>query len=115
MNLIEKIQNLRNRFRDTRADPTDVSTIDGWLEEAKRLFLIKSLKDHDGVKYVLEIFEGEVQKINDALRKSYSKDLPDRERDRLLDRKDLAEKYLSLFKDTDEQLERIEEAVDNEN
>lgn len=115
MILIDKILELRKKFSDWRSDVQDVRTIDGWLEEAKRLMLLKSLKEHDGVKYVLEIFEGEISKINEVLNKSYSKDLKDIERDRLLDKRNLAEKYVGLFKDIDVKLEAIEEAVDKEN
>lgn len=85
------------------------------MDEAKRLMLLKSLKEHDGVKYVLDVFEGEINKINETLNKSYSKDLKDTERDRLLDKRDLAERYVNLFKDIDGQLDNIEEAVDKEN
>ncbi len=115
MNLIEKIQALIDRFRGNRGDQDDVQVIEGWMEEAKRLMLIKSLKGHAGVRYVLEIFEGEISRINETLKKTYSKDLKDIERDRLLDKRDLAERYANLFKDTDAQLDKLEETVDREN
>jgi hypothetical protein len=110
MTLIEKILQLKGRF----SDPVDAETIDGWLGEAKRLFLIKSLKDHDGIKFILEQFTSEVEKINNRLQNSYSKELSDTERDRLLDKRDLANKYINIFKNTDEQLEKIEQLVDSE-
>lgn len=115
MTLLEKIQNLGKRFLNGRADVQDVRVIDGWMQEAKRLILLKSLKDHDGIKYVFDIFEGEINKINEMLNKSYSKDLKDIERDRLLDKRDLAQKYVNLFKDIDANIERLEEIVDKEN
>lgn len=114
MNLIDKINELRKKFTAARGDARDIRMIDGWLEEAKRLILLDNLKGHDGVKYVLEAFEGEVQKINELLNKSYSKDLKDVDRDRLLDKRDLAMKYISLFKDNDEKLKSIEDIVDSE-
>jgi uncharacterized protein YnzC (UPF0291/DUF896 family) len=114
MTILDKIKSLRDKFWGSGADPQDVVVIDGWMEEAKRLFIIKSLKNHDGIKYVLDIFEKEIEKINEQLQKSYSKDLPDKERDRLLDKKDLAQKYLNIFLGVDEQLEELEESVDNE-
>lgn len=114
MDILNKIKSLRDRFVGGRASPSDVHVIDGWYEEAKRLMLVKSLKDHDGIKYVLEIFEGEIAKINEALLKSYSKDLRDTERDRLLDKRDLAERYVLLFKGVDEKLDEIENQVDIE-
>lgn len=114
MNLIDKIIELKKRFIDKRGDVDDILVLDGWIEEAKRLILLKSLKDHDGVKYVLEIFEGEVNKINETLYNSYSKDLKDIERDRLLDKRDLAMKYIGLFKNVENDLDKLEDTVDNE-
>lgn len=112
--ILQKIQKLKDRFVKFRGDSRDVVQIDGWMGEAKRLFLLKSLKDHDGIKYVLEIFEGEIAKINETLKKSYSKDLKDTERDILLNRRDLAQKYVNLFSGVDEQLDKLEELVDSE-
>lgn len=114
MSILDKLIELKKKFSTGKADHQDVVTIDGWESEAKRLFLLKSLKDHDGIKYVLEIFAGQVHLINEALLKSYSKDLSDKERDRLLDKRDLAQKYLNLFNEVDEQLEELEELVDEE-
>lgn len=113
MTLIDKLQALKNRFASFRGTEYDLYQIDGWFEEAKRLMLLKSLKDQDGVKYVLEMLGGDVRKIDEALNKSYSKDLKDIERDRLLDKRDLANKLLQLFA-VEEQLERLEEIVDSE-
>lgn len=115
MTLLDKIQSLKDRFFGSRADPRDISTIGSWEAEAKRLFLLQSLKGHDGVKYVLEIFKGEVNKINEIINKSYSKDLKDTERDRLLDKRDLAQKYLNLFENVDEDISKLEDIVDREN
>ena len=113
--LLEKLQSLRERFLGNRADPQDVASIDAWTEEAKRLMLLSNLKGHGAIKYVLDIFQSEVDKINLRLKSAYSKDLPDIERDRLLDKKDLAYKYLNLFSGTESELQKLEELVDKQN
>ena len=113
-NILEKITKLLNFFKDNKGDTQDVGAIVSWEEQAKRLFLLKNLKEHDGIKYLLEIFEGEVAKINEVLKNSYSKDLPDKERDRLLDRREMAQKYLDLFLPVEEGLEKLEETLDDE-
>lgn len=112
--MFEKIEKLLSYFRQNRADAQDIGAIASWEDEAKRLFLIKSLKDHDGIRYVLEIFESEVKKINERLNSAYSKDLPDTERDRLLDKRELAKKYLDLFSGVEEDLDSLEENLDTE-
>lgn len=113
--ILDKIRQLREKFGDARADVRDVAVIDGWYEEAKKLLILDNLKEHDGIKYVVEVFEGDVKKITEKLDKSYSKDLPDIERDRLLDRRELAQKYLNLFVNVDRDLDALEEVVDKEN
>lgn len=111
-NLLDKLAKLKAYFLGNRADGQDVNTIDGWIDQARRLFLLNSLKDHDGIKYVLEIFQSEVERIDNKLRSADSKELPDYQRDRLLDRKELAKKYLDMFQGVSEELEAIEEQVD---
>lgn len=114
MNLLHKLSQLRNFFAGSGGDPQDVVVIDSWIDEANKLFLLKSLKEHDGVRYVLKIFKTEVDAINTALLGKYSRELPDTERDRLLDKRDLAQKYLNLFTPIDQRLEELESEVDNE-
>lgn len=113
--LLDKLQALRDKFFGNHADPQDVSVIDSWIEQAKRLLLMDNLKGHDAMKYVLGIFSGEVMKINQRLQNTYSKDMPDIERDRLLDKRNLAQKYLNLFSGVEEELKVLEENVDKEN
>lgn len=113
--LLDKIIELRDKFKKGRGDPRDVYSIDGWYEEAKRLMLLQNLKGHGGIKYVIDVFKSEVEKITEKIDKTYSKDLKDTERDRLLDRRDLAQKYLNLFDTIDDDLEKLEELVDKEN
>lgn len=112
MNLLSKLENLKEKFAG--GDPQDTSVIDAWMGEAKRLMLLKSLFGHDGVKFVYDIFDSEIKKINEALLKSDSKSISDKERDRMIDKRDLAEKYVNLFNNLDDRIEKLEEVVDNE-
>ncbi len=114
MMLLDKIVALKKKFLDGGGDAIDIGAIESWYDEAKRLLLLKSLKDQDGVKYVIEIFQGEVKKINAALLKSDSTEMPDKVRDRYIDRRDLAQKYLALFVSVEDDLEKLEDAVDKE-
>lgn len=111
-NIFEKITKLLGFFTDNKADAQDIGAISSWEEEAKRLFLIKSLKDHDGIKYVLEIFQKEINNINDALLNK--RQMFEDERYRLLDQRALAKKYLDLFLPVEDELEKLEEKLDDE-
>lgn len=112
--LLSKLSELKNFFVGKKADLQDVRLLDGWISQAKKLLLIKSLAEHDGIKYVIDIFQAEVDAINRTLIGSDSKVLPDYERDRLIDRRDLAKKYLDLFLPVDNLLEKLENDVDTE-
>lgn len=112
MNILEKIQGLLADFRARRADEQDLRSIGAWYDEAKRLILLGSLKNHDATKYVLEVFQSEVSRINLKLSREDSNALPDRLRDRFIDRRDLAQKYLDLFSGIETDLEKLEEEVD---
>ena len=111
--LLDKLNDLRNQFLGSRADNQDVAEIEGWIDSAKRLFILKSLKDHDGIKYVLAIFQSEIESINNQLLKADSKILSDYQRDRLLDKRELAQKYLDLFIPVEGRLEDLEKKVDD--
>ncbi len=115
MDILTKIENLIKYFKGSRADAVDVAALDNWLSVAKRLLLLKSLAEHDGVKYVLEVFQSEVAAINARLVSEDSTKLSEKQRDRLLDRRELAQKYLDLFLPVDKELEQLEEAVDANN
>lgn len=112
--IFEKITKLFSFLKDNRADEQDLNTVFYWEEEAKRLFLLKNLKEHDGIKYLLEIFKSEVEKINGSLMSFYSKEMPDIERDRLLDKRELAQKYLDLFLPVENDLDKLEKTLDEE-
>lgn len=112
--LLSLLSELKSKFLGLRGEQQDIDTIDSWIREAKRLLLLKSLKEHDGIKYIIEVFESEVILINQKLLDSDSKVLPDYERDRLIDRKVLAKKYLDLFTNLDEDLSTLEDRVDEE-
>lgn len=112
MQILDKLNELKNRFVGGKADEQDVALIDAWIEKAKQLFILNSLKDHDGIKYVLEIYQNEIERINDQLLKSDSKSLPDQQRDRLLDRKEMYQKHLNLFLPIEAELEELEKKID---
>lgn len=112
MTLLDKLTELKDRFVGGRADIQDVAVIDAWISEAKRLFIINSLKDHDGIKYVLMVFEKEIGSINEVLLNNRSLDCDTRLR--LLDKRDLCQKYLDVFNGVNERLEQIEDKVNSE-
>lgn len=114
MTLLDKILGLRKRLADNRGDEVDINLVDSWYDEAKRLMLLQSLAKHDGVKYVINIFTSEIEGINSRLNRESSEMLPDKVRDRLIDKRNLAQRYLDLFATVDDDLDALEDAVDAE-
>ncbi len=112
--IIEKIEQLKARYQQNKGDAQDVEQIDAWMGEARRLILLDHLAAHAGIRYIREVFQSDVESINAALLVSTSKELPDIERDRMIDRRTLAEKYLGLFVNLDEQISALEATVDSE-
>ncbi len=112
--IIEKIEQLKARYQQNKGDAQDVEQIDAWMGEARRLILLDHLAGHAGIRYIREVFQSDVESINAALLVSTSKELPDIERDRMIDRRTLAEKYLGLFVNLDEQISALEATVDSE-
>ncbi len=113
-NLIDKITAFYDRFREKNGDAQDFPVIESWIEQAKRLLLLDDLSNHDAVKYITEAFQAEIETINQRLLQSDSTNLPDSERDRLLDKRDLANTYLNLFVPVKSEIAKLEESVDNE-
>lgn len=111
--ILNKLSKLKAYLLGNKADQEDISLVESWEAEAKKLFLLHSLKSHEGVKYVLEMFNRDIESINNSLLFSSSKELPDRERDRLLDKREFAQKFVNLFK-VESEIERLEQNVEAE-
>jgi hypothetical protein len=112
MQLLDKLNELKTKFSGGRADAQDIVVIDAWIAKAKELLILKSLKDHDGIKYVLNIFSQEIAKINSTLLDN--RELKEQDRLRLMDKRELCQKYLDLFDPIETHLEELEEKI-NEN
>ena len=72
--------------------------------------LLHSAKDNEGVKYLLGELGREVTRIDDILLTADSYDVPDYQRDRLVDVKKTYKRILSLF-DTDAPLQTLQDEI----
>jgi hypothetical protein len=108
--LLKKIDNAKVKF----LDPIDQSRINSWESEAKRAFMVNSLKDHQGIKIILDNFVKDIAEIEDVLKSARSKDLSDNDRDKMIDRKELYKQFIKFFDDAEGKIERLEEEIDKE-
>ncbi len=108
--LLNKIEEARAKF----LDPIDQKIIGSWEAEAKRAFMVNSLKDHKGIQIILENFGKDVAEIDELLKTAKSKDLNDIERDRLIDRKGLYLHFMKFFDEAEKKIGRLEEEIENQ-
>lgn len=109
--LLQKLDRLKKAFQE--GDDSSQWTIGEWEEQAKTALLKDNLLEHDGVKMIVSHITQEVADINEVLISTSSKDLPDTDRDRLLDIKKFYSWFLTFFSEAKEDIKRIEKNVDN--
>jgi len=112
MDLLKKAEALNQKF--DMASGVDKSEVFGWYTQAKKLLLINSLKENDGLKFLLDNFTMEVKQINDKLLDNNSLKLPDYERDLLIIEKRCYKKFLDLFEHNDKSIQLLEKKIDEE-
>ena len=108
MNILDKILELRNKFKDH----SDQKRIESWESKAKKDLLILSLKDHSGFKFIFDNLARDIHNMNEQLNKLDSVKLPDCDRDRMIDKRDLYKKFLDIFIDAEKELRNVEKQVE---
>ena len=93
MDIQEKLSHMKEKYRD----PIDAEQISAWENEVQNLMLVQSALENEGVKRLIAELDTEVRKIEDQLMTSDSVTLPDRERDRAIDRKRIYERVIAYF------------------
>ena len=111
--ILKKIDVLIDKFSDP-AYPDDILEIKEWHKAVQTAMLKKDLRKHEGVQMLVEKLREDVIEIGVVLGAADSTKLPDRQRDRLLDRKELYLWFLGFFSRVEEELAIIDKAVDEE-
>jgi hypothetical protein len=107
--LLDDIEKLERKFSDP-AYLEDLETINAWKETVKRSLIADNLKQHEGIKMIIENLDKRIEEINTVLMNSYSEKISDKTRDRMLDEKKMYMDFLDLFPGDDE-LKEVEEQV----
>ena len=108
--LEKRIDNIIAKLNDG-AFEEDIAEANAWKETARRAFLTKGVKSHEGIKMIIDRFISELENINLVLLNANSSKISDRERDRLLDKKELYKDFLSIFPEADQAIEVIDASV----
>ena len=109
--VLRKLDELKTKLLPS--DRTDhFQEVLGWEKEAKKELLKLDLAGHDGVKLFLKGLSALMLDIDDVLKSSKSSDLPDSERDGLIETKKVIEWIFGFFGDAKTYIDRLEEEVD---
>jgi hypothetical protein len=90
--LKKKIQSVRDEY-----DEDSQRIMDKWLTDLSEIEGIKELSSHMVIQSFMSRLRTQIEGINRQLQEKKSKDLPDKERDGLLDRKILFQNFISIF------------------
>ena len=105
--ILKKITEAKGKF----LDPSDQSKIGSWEAQAKRHLMTVSLKGHKGIELILKNYKADIADMNNVLLND--RELKDTERVRLLDRREMYEKFIRIFDDAETGLEKIEKEVED--
>jgi hypothetical protein len=108
---LQKIEKLRAKFTGAGVNETD-ETFRQWEGDYKRAFLQSQLQENDAIKMIIEKYRKEISEMDYLLLNSDSTQLPDKERDRVIDRKKMREGFLALFTEADSTLQAIKKTVE---
>lgn len=90
----------------------DRQTLEALAQALNRSLLLESLREHDAIKALVDILKKDVEAFDTQLLIKDSVQLPDRARDRLLDRKALYKQVLA-YMDGDA-LEQVRKEIDSQ-
>lgn len=95
MDQLSKIERLKQKF--AAADAANLATIAGWEEQVKQALIVADLGKHQAIRDFLAHLEEDIRDMRSLLESADSSQLPDKQRDRVLDRKALYERFANLF------------------
>lgn len=107
--ILKKLEDIKNKF----TDPVDANLIGSWQDTAKRLIMLKAVKENVAMQEVLTNLRTNITEMETLLLGADSKTLSDFERDRIIDRKSLYANFVGIFTNVETDLEKLEETLDN--
>lgn len=119
--LLKDLETIKAKYTESGSQ----TQIDGWMRRAKDAMIVNSLKEHEGIKIIIENCEKEIAQINNILLnargypegKLYGKEINPKyvssyDRELLLDRRAMYEQFLSIFAEADQTIKSITSQVE---
>lgn len=112
MEPLTRIQQLKARFTDP-AFKQDAEQIQQWERDLKNLIAREKLLENESLIIIIKKLAQEISDMKELLNTADSNQLPDKDRDRVLDRKNLYLQFIALFdaKEVAKQIRDIDEEV----
>lgn len=109
----EVLKNLdRIRVKLIGTDRDDhLEIFNDWQKLANKALLLMDLKNHDGFKQIIAEMSEWIGVIDETLKTANSRDLPDKDRDILLERKRFMVDFLEIFSVSEQDLKNVEKEV----
>jgi len=85
-----------------------------WEDKVKQLILLDNLKEHAGIRIILDKFRPDIEEMNTLLQTAKSETLSDFQRDLVIERKELYEWFINLFQNLDKESKEVEKSVKKE-
>ena|ERR1044072_873206 len=108
---LKNIDQLKEKFAQAGVREYD-DTFRQWETEYKRAFIQADLANHDAIKMLIEKVTTDIEQMDYLLKTADSTKLPDKERDRVIDRKKIYQDFLSFFDVATRTKETIEGEVE---
>src|SRR5688500_6228424 len=109
-NLFRDLETAKDIFKDARADQKQI--IQELETRAKAAVINEKLYEHPVIQDLVETLSGVVNQINYRLQNEDSTKLPDTQRDKLFDQKELYTKMIHIFIELPKKTEDISSQVD---
>lgn len=106
--LLNNIQKLKEKYTESSSQ----KTLEDWEKKVLDSMVIDSLKEHEGIKIIIENFEKEIDDINTIL--LFAEELTENQRYRIMDKRAMRQKFLSYFEQTQQNLETIKKLVEEQ-
>lgn len=110
---MNNIEQLKKKYADP-AFESDKQQILDWDRDLKKAKMKAKLKDNDAMQIILKDLRDKIKEMEILLKETDSTELPDKERDRVIDRKKLYFWFLNIFETSEATVKSIEESI-NEN
>ena len=104
--LLEKISFLKNKY----VNNTDLSVIEGWEKELENAILGSSLSEHQSVKDLVISWQTDIGGMEGVL--STDRSLTQDERLRIMDKRDVINRFIKTITGSDEKIKHLEKLVD---